>query len=560
MNCAKCNVVLVHGALHCTACGESAPQENTAIQEAGEEQVSQGSDTQEFIQEATQEPVQEPIQEPAQEPAAQNETPVQNEPEQTPKSKIPWKIVAPVAVIAFVIGFAITSLLSSSSVSTALSIGTAFENLGDELAERVENSPFVALLTLEDILEDGSLTVDFVHSTGQGFGMFDTRGSVTMLSHYETDESAFLVDVSVGGFINVNLDVYLNTERLAARSNMLGDTFYGITFDTFRSDIHAFGPLIGLDNETMDELSDIVEAFTDALDNPMFTNPEEFIAPYIELLLDFASNLEHYSSEASVVVGDETINVNRITFTITENTLTELFTDLHRLLENDDALRSYIELQESLQPEGFGGTPASIYDEFFDIFQEIIEQFEQDVSGQITVELDITNNNRLMNSTKTVDIELDGMPIKITAVMDLGMSIHDPWTLNLYTDEGTASLRWTFHELYDTFENRLSFGANNDIIASLTSEWLPESGEFTLSYGYYGTSLESGSFSGILALDDNGGFDLRFDENIDLGDGQSLSIGISGALGANIEQIEFINLDQWDENLVDMIFDLLNFF
>jgi len=551
MNCTKCNVVLVYGSSHCTACGEPAAQESIDTQNTSEETNIQEADTQEVNKEATQEP------------SSQNETAMQNAPQGNPKPdtkpNIPWKIIAPIAAVLLIGIIAISSVFTSGPVVTALSINAAFENLGSEMAERVENSPFVAFLMLEDILEDGSLTVDFVHSSGQGgFGMFDTRGSVTMLSHYETDESAFLIDVRVGGFINVDLDIYLNTERLAARSNMLGNIFYGITFDTFRNDIHAFGPLIGLDNATMDELADFVEVFSESLDNPMFTNSEEFIEPYMELLLSFAANLERSSDGATVAVGSQNIDVTRITFTITERDLANFLADLHTMLENDDALRSYIGLQASLQD--FNGASASIYDEFLVEFQEIIDELEQMISGSIIVELNISSENRLMSSTKVVDIEVDGTPIELTAIMDLGASIRDPWTLDIYTEDGTFGMLWTFQELYGMFENRLAFGTDNDTIASLASEWFPETGEFTLFYGYYGTSPEDGSISGLLGLDDEGGFNLTFSDSIDLGDGQSLSIGISGALGANIGQIEFINLDQWDADLVDMIFDLLNFF
>jgi len=539
MNCNKCNTELEHDAVICANCEESA-----------QEQAAQSDFEEAIAQDLNEEPV-----------TAVHE-PVQSEPQKAPK-KAGWKIIVPIAIVAFAIGyFASTAFFSSSSVSTALSVGAAFENFGDELSERIENSPFAAVMLLEDILEDGSLTVDFVHSSGQGFGMFDTRGSVTMLSHVETDETAFLMDVSVGGFLNVDLDIFLNTERLAARSNMLGNTFYGITFETFRNDIHAFGPLIGLSNADMNELADIVEAFVESLDNPMFTNPEEYIAPYLELLAKFALSWDMESRDDQITVGDSTVDVTVATFTITDSDLAAFLTDLHALLESDEALRSYINLQDSLQ----GFSSGSMYDEFLDEFQDVIEQFAETVSGQITVELAISNDNRLINSTKTVNLDVDGTPINVTAVMDLGLSINDPWTLdvvvgtpNVFIDDETFNMTWTYRELNNMLENRLAFGTDTETMVSLVSEWFPETGNFTLFYNDY-LNRDSGSFSGVLLLDDDDEFDLRFDENFDIGGGQSLAIIISGAVGANIEEIEYINLDQWDSDLIEMIFDLMNFF
>ena len=539
MNCNKCNAELENDAQICANCEESA-----------QEQAAQSDFEEAIAQDLNEEPV-----------TAVHE-PVQSEPQKAPK-KAGWKIIVPIAIVAFAIGyFASTAFFSSSSVSTALSVGAAFENFGDELSERIENSPFAAVMLLEDILEDGSLTVDFVHSSGQGFGMFDTRGSVTMLSHVETDETAFLMDVSVGGFLNVDLDIFLNTERLAARSNMLGNTFYGITFETFRNDIHAFGPLIGLSNADMNELADIVEAFVESLDNPMFTNPEEYIAPYLELLAKFALSWDMESRDDQITVGDSTVDVTVATFTITDSDLAAFLTDLHALLESDEALRSYINLQDSLQ----GFSSGSMYDEFLDEFQDVIEQFAETVSGQITVELAISNDNRLINSTKTVNLDVDGTPINVTAVMDLGLSINDPWTLdvvvgtpNVFIDDETFNMTWTYRELNNMLENRLAFGTDTETMVSLVSEWFPETGNFTLFYNDY-LNRDSGSFSGVLLLDDDDEFDLRFDENFDIGGGQSLAIIISGAVGANIEEIEYINLDQWDSDLIEMIFDLMNFF
>lgn len=533
MNCNKCNAELEQDAVICANCEESA-QEQT-VQSDFEEAIAQDLN---------------------EEPVAAVHEPAQSEPQKAPK-KAGWKIIVPLAIAAFAIGyFAATTLFSPSTVSTALSVGAAFENFGDELGERIENSPFAAVMLLEDILDDGSLTVDFVHGSGQGFGMFDTRGSVTMLSHVETDESAFLIDVSIGGFLNVDLDIFLNTERLAARSNMLGSTAYGITFDTFRDDIRAFGPLIGLDNATMDELSDFVEAFTESLDNPMFTDPEEYIAPYIELITKFALGWDMQSRDDQLAVCDANIDVTVVTITITDSDLAEFLTGLHALLKDDEALRSYINLQDSIQ--GFNGS-GSMYDEFLGVIQDIIDQVDQTVSGQITVEMAISNDNRLINSTKTVDLDIDGTPIRVTAVMDLGLSIHDPWTLDFFIDDDAFNITWTFPQLDGRFENKLSFGDASETIASLASEWFPETGNFTLSYEDY-QNRNSGSFSGVLILDDDGGFDLRFDENIDIGGGESIAIGISGAVGANIEQIEYINLDQWDTDLIETLFGLMNLF
>ena len=568
MNCNKCNAGLEQDAVVCASCGESVHDktvqsdfEEAIAQDLNEETVVQGISEETIIEEITvindtEETIIEEVVEAVavQEPTS-NE-PTQSEPEK-PKKKTNWKIIAPVAIVAFLVGYLATStFFSSTPIATALSMASAFENLGDELGERFENSPFAVVSVLEDILEDGSITVDFVQRSGQGFGMFDTRGSVTMLSHVETDDSAFLVDASIGGFFNVDLDIFLNTERLAARSNMLGNTAYGITFNTFRSDIRAFGPLIGLDDATMDELADFVDAFTESLDNPMFTDPEEYIAPYIELLTRFALSWDMQTRDDQLTVGDTAVDVNVVTLTITDSDLAAFLADLHTQLINDDALRAYINLQDSLQ--GLGST-SSLYDEFLDEFQNLLDQFDDSVAGQITVELAISSHNRLINSTKTVDLDIDGTPIRVTAIMDLGLSVHDNWTLDLFLDDSTFNIVWAFNELNGMFENKFSLADENESFGSLASEWTPETGNFVLSYSDY-QGNNSGSFSGILIIDNDGGFDLRFDESIDLGGGDSLEIGVWGALGANIEQIEYINLDQWDAELIEMIFGLMELF
>ena len=554
MNCKKCNTELTQDAVVCANCEEPMQESTTqhGFEEAVAQDLDEGTPTHSDLDDAVAQDLNEVPIAAVQEP--QNSTPEPNNPEKAPK-KAGWKIIIPAAVVAFVIGyFAATTLFNSSNISTALSVGAAFENWGDEMGERIENSPFAAVMMLEDILEDGSLTVDFVHSTGQGFGMFNTRGSVTMLSHMETDETAFLMDVSMGGFLNIDLDIFLNTERIAARSNMLGDTFYGITFNTFRNDIREFGPLVGLTNAEMNELADIVEAFVESLDNPMFADPDEYIAPYIELFVKFAMGWDMESRDDQISVNGTNVDVTMATFTIRDRDISTFLHDLYTLLQNDEALREYINLQDSMQ--GFGG--GSMYDEFLDEFLGIIEEFSETITGHILVELAISNDNRLINSTKTVDISVDGEPIHIVAIMDLGLSVTDDWTLKIITDDETFDIAWAFGEVSGVFENKLSFGDDTETFSSVTSEWTPETGRFTLSFEEYATQ-DSGSFSGVLTIDDYS-FDFSFDDNIDIGGGESISIGISGALGANIEHIEYINLDEWDADLIEMIFDLMNFF
>jgi hypothetical protein len=98
---------------------------------------------------------------------------------------------------------------------------------------------------------------------------------------------------------------------------------------------------------------------------------------------------------------------------------------------------------------------------------------------------------------------------------------------------------------------------DNDRPVILTSLWSPDSGNFSLSYeDNWGTS---GEITGIFTTDGDR-FRLAFDD-VGTPGMSSLTITISGQPGAQIRQIEFINIDQWDEGLLvaieDMMWDLM---
>jgi len=373
----------------------------------------------------------------------------------------------------------------------------------------------------------------------------------------ENQEIALEADLNMQG-LDIDFELYVNNERAAVRSNMLDDNFYGITYSTFRSDIRGFGGLIGLDRATMDMMSDWVEAFYDAMNaDHDFMDGLDIgdFEQYKDLFSDFIRNLNRTSERVNIESGGETVSATRVEFTVTADDIIELLNDLYDMLENDDTLRAYF---NDMAGDMFGFGGASVYDdEFLDEFRYILDEIERGLDGDITLAFYIGRGDRLLRMELYAYMGFDSEWVEIAVTLDLGASVYDLWILEItVTDDfGTESVSivWEFSEnprgfIVNTM-TATSYHPRGDDTVVFVSAWSPGSGDFTLSYED-DWGLES--ISGVFLLDGDGGFSLVFDD-FDMGFGATLSIGITTTIGAEIEEIEFINLDRWNEALFSLM-------
>jgi len=87
------------------------------------------------------------------------------------------------------------------------------------------------------------------------------------------------------------------------------------------------------------------------------------------------------------------------------------------------------------------------------------------------------------------------------------------------------------------------------------SKWTPEKGNFTLSFS--GDSGYSGELTGNLKIDKTG-FKLTFKDLMEGNNDESLSLNIKAEAGADIKQVNYINIDKWDEALLEKLESAFN--
>jgi len=471
-----------------------------------------------------------------------------------------WKIAVPAAAVLVL---ATAVLAFSTNEAPLISVGRALENVRSEAACRLNSSPIRAAAILADSLDHGTITVSFDHRDRGGFPFaFGTSGSVILASDAQNSEYALEADVSLGGFISVDLEAHLNSERLAARSGMIGADFYGITFSTFRSDIRSFGGIIGLNHAEMDEMSDLVEALGEQLSAAPITG-SGFLEPYVDIFTRFFLSLNYESVPGHITTSDgDELNAAVFRYVITQTNMRGLLANIYTQLQNDETLRSSFDFYGGPLMQDLTG-PMLTYDEFLREIRDAASEFGESFPGDITLTLRIVDN-RLFSAEADFDLYVYGEPNPVYLRLNLGTSVNDPWTLvlSVVNDHGDtigATIGWIFDTIGDSVENRLritTFGPDgaDDTDVALSSSWSQDSGRFTLA-------VEDGrvreSISGTFIITDDGGFNLRPDA-IDLG-GQSLTLEISTVPGADIRPIEFINLDRWDQQLLNTLTSLLGF-
>ena len=256
---------------------------------------------------STQQPIQQPLPPPYQPPVP---------PKSGGSKGLGLKIGIPAAVLVILITGAIIFFTMSNSPMGA--IGKSLANVGDEFNQRLDGTPLEAFEILFDSLESGTVSVDFNYSDRWSH----SRGSVALHSDQRRGEYAVEADVTVEG-ITVDLELYFNRDRAAARVSQFSNNFYGITYDSFRNDFRSFANMLYLDSDEISSISDVVEMFAEI----MRTNPDLSISDteYGKLLSDFMGSAEVNSDREEIQVGTEKVSGRVTTLTFTDREIIKLF-------------------------------------------------------------------------------------------------------------------------------------------------------------------------------------------------------------------------------------------
>lgn len=421
-------------------------------------------------------------------------------------------------------------------VTPLLTAQRSLSNLSQEFGDRIQTTPLHALPLLARNMIDGTTSVSFDYTNRWGER---THGTFTLVTDYQQEAILMRLDLNTYG-IDIDFEMFMNSEHAAARTDLLGRDFYGITFATFRDDFTQFAREMGLDEEIIDALADFVEELEAAFEiEDLEAEFQHNIEAYQTAIADFIRGSEYSSSRED--------GVNRIEFRFEEADIYELLEALLVAFENDETLHDLFDdaIMDALAADMELGFDVD-FNEIVDMIRDFVADHGGDFVSQSTLVLYVGNENRLNRLEMTNALSYEDDPVNIDFTIDFGAHALDAWTLNmaLTFDMVTTNveLAWVISEDGGRYVNTATLRATG-INVSLESDWNTNTGGFTLAAGEDGNTL--GSFGGNFTTDSEGGFRLRFNE-IPL-DRAHLSIQIqSEAAGAVAFPSSFINIRDWN--------------
>ena len=460
-------------------------------------------------------------------------------------------IVAAVALIATALLIYFLVFLSSPTTTTF----RALSNIGNEVEERIDGTPLEMFGLLLESLQNGTVSVDFEYSDLWS----NVQGSVTL--HSDESRGAYAAHAGLSVYnISMDLDFYMNRDAAAARLRQIDDNYYGIVFDTFGDDFRSFANVLGLSRSETDEVISAVEMLADLL-RGTDDNEDSLTEEYEKLLGDFIQRLDVTSERVDTMSGGSSVRAQKIDFVITDSDIADLFDEFFIILENDDNMRGIL---ESNIQSGLGLFYTS-YDDFLREIRREVRSFTRSLSGEITVTFYISSNNRLLRIEINTDLAYDGDAEQFDMSIDFGASATDIWVFEMNAGSGrdrmSLTLEWEMRETSSSSEIVLRLTVDdrwsNNEVSELTLSWT-DRGNFTLSVEeelFPGTIL-----SGVYTRNDDG-FRLEIDDPYrDSFWGESLSLTITASNRVvGIEDVDFINIVNWGESLLERIEDFLGF-
>jgi len=474
-----------------------------------------------------------------------------------------WIWITLLSVIAFAVMILTVYFIFFRSYGSMMLAGKALINLGHEVEERFDHTPLKAITMLPGILEDGTVTADVTYTTSI-FGTFltaDINGTAILSSDLKARNFALEAQAGIFGQ-SIGIDAYMNKERLALRLPIIDESFYGIRYDTFRDDIRVFGRLIMLNDLLMDTLADYVDQLNSILNTKEIN--DDVPSVFTDAFVNFASSLKVTEKRAKIHYNGEPVNCSLVGIKIPKEAIIKLLNNLYDVFENNGSLQgTMLDLFENALLQDIFIDHDNDYGLFLRDFKNGIKEFEELYSGEIELLFYISKEDRLLRLEVDVDIKYDSNPLKLDLEFSFGNSINDEWVLDaifiINQSSGRFIAEWIYEERSGTYTNTITVTEGKTTSIALISEWDLNRGDFTLSYTNY---PDTNTISGVLITDDKN-FNLLFDDLYQDDPYNSLKIEISTKTGAQINEIYYVNIDQWSsaifESMIGLIFGIIFF-
>ncbi len=486
--------------------------------------------------------------------SAEHAAALRNEPSVMPDARPPkssrkrlWIILAIIAAVL------IAAALSLRSIVTAVwpeyAIARASLRTFSLLEKRLDKSPLIVVPTLMQCLEDGTVQTAFLYDDSNATTI---SGDIALLRS-RADNAMGLTVHTILDETGLDLTVLANDERLAFNASFIGDDYYGITYETFDTDVDQFAPEIGLDTESIDALKEIFQRLAER-NTPASDETGDLHLALIDHINDM---LNAERTVERITTSGKTVNCTKLTYTFTQDDIAAILETAKTDLANDDNasnLENYAAFYKLILTQSYGYPQDNDVEAAMD---ELIEDIRNsDIDIQISYYL---RSGRLVRIAFTMDANmLEVQTSSMSAYVDFGLMPNtDDLTLG-YTDESdhvtlTVSSAYDQAEITETFT--LVNGNDDDEKQGLLSIlWNTDSGDIRITTqtpdlrDAEALPSESHTLLGNLATSDDG-FTLDFDDVLD--GTSNFALRIEAARIVSIPAPAYINLDAWGPEFVE---------
>jgi len=442
--------------------------------------------------------------------------------------------------------------------SPSLAVSRAMNNASGEVSQRLATTPLQAFELLVGSLENGTINVGFDYAnvwnnwwTGET-EVENYSGHFSLTSNARTNDMALRGSLQIYDIPNISFSAYINPERVAVGSPNLSDDYFGFRFDSFRRDFTSFARALGLRDNEVDMVSDIVEEIGASLARG--DNVGDELEPYIEAFTRFLLDAESGSERGQEIrVGFETVTTRRVDYVITMPNFTGLLHEWISILENDETIRPMFETPMYTAMMGY-----DVLDEMIRELRRGVREIEDSLRGHVTLSFYIGRSNRLVQIALRSSLTLDGESISFRVAMNFGNYATDRWTMtgSVTNAWGTESFsaHWDIERVGPNHVNTWQIEYDDGDIYSVISNWNPASGDFTFSFeeetrwGNWDEEIFSGNFTVSGET-----FRLEIDHVDDWSD-SVLNLRIYTTTDTNAgSDVRFINIDRWYEELLEML-------
>ena len=539
MYCFKCGAKIEPDGKFCSFCGASQAPEVTHVQP---EQTLQTN----IIE--PQPPYIQPVYETPGYEMHAHEAPSH----QTFKPR-KWIWITAASAAAVIIALCAVYFIFFQNVSHMLTVGKALGNLNKEAEMRIDNSPVKALKMLPEIMEDGTISasIDYSHDFADYWFGAELGADIILSSNTKTREFALNIkETFSSGFSDI--DIYMNRERLALRLGLLDDNFYGIRYDTFRDDVRVFGSLLFLDDEIMDVMSDIVDMINEIIN---YEETDDLQEAYRDVLIKFMGNLKTSKNRSTFEFEGEQIRCSAIELTITKEDIVTLMNGIYEIYETNESFRAQFNMYDNPSFQGFlGEFGADIYEDYLTNSRELIDDIDKFYEGDIKITFFIGNRDRLLGISANAETKYDNEEYIFDALFSFGKSAEDDWTFvfSSNNEPESVTITWSYIDQSGNHVNTIEIRTNSSTI-EFVSEWDINSRQFKLSHkdGWWPESTITGLF-----VSDDKQFQLKLDNLLSGQSGANLIIDLTAVPGAQIDNIEYINIDKWGQTLINALLRL----